>query len=119
VSALTYVFYSKAPGSRKKPRLRKSSKRNWRYRAWVRTLPSAVSGFRGCEAAHTGTDGGTATKSSDYSCIPLTPAEHLEYHRIGRSHFENCTGIDCAQVVKRLNDVWSRFSTARGKGEVR
>lgn len=40
--SLTYAYYGKAPGSRKKARVRKSSKRNWRYRAWIRTLPSAV-----------------------------------------------------------------------------
>ena len=49
-------------------------------------------------------------KASDYSCIPLTVEEHLEYHRIGRGEFERKYGISCSDVAKRLNEVWFRFS---------
>ncbi len=33
-----------------------------------------------CDPAHTGTDGGTAEKASDYSCVPLCRVCHDFYH---------------------------------------
>ena len=84
--------------------------RDWRYRAWVRTLPSAVSGRWPCEAAHTGSDGGMGMKSSDYSCVPLTFEEHREYHRIGRRAFERKHQISMASLVRDLNRVWFEFA---------
>lgn len=85
---------------------RKGPPRDARYRAWIRTLPSAVSGKMGCEACHTGSDGGMSQKASDYSCVPLTPAEHREYHRIGKRTFEHCYRIHFASLVRRLNRIW-------------
>lgn len=90
--------------SRRRPR--RGPARSWRYLAWIRTLDSCVSGQFGCEAAHTGSDGGMRQKASDYSTIPLTPAEHREYHRVGKAAFELAAGIDCREVVKKLNRVW-------------
>jgi len=111
MSELTYIYYRKGPGNRRAPKRRRTSvPRNWRYKAWIRTLPSAVSGYHGCEAAHTGSDGGAKLKASDYSCIPLTPREHSEYHQIGKESFERKYGICCADQVERLNGVWFRFS---------
>jgi len=111
MSELVYVYYSKGPGNRKPRKVRRTSvPRNWRYKAWVRTLPSAVSGYHGCEAAHTGSDGGARLKASDYSCIPLTAREHYEYHQIGKESFELKYGINCAAIVTRMNDRWFRFS---------
>jgi hypothetical protein len=79
--------------------------RNWRYRAWIRTLPSAVSGLTPCEAAHTGAHA-IGQKSSDYNSIPLTPEEHREYHAIGREAFELRYSLDIAALVERLNSCW-------------
>jgi hypothetical protein len=111
VRELTYVYWRKDPSARKKPKVRRTAAaRDYKYRAWVRSLPSAVSGYHGCEAAHTGSDVGTSTKASDYSCIPLTPAEHREYHSIGKLSFERKYGLSCAEVVDKLNQVWFRFS---------
>lgn len=45
-------------------------------------------------------------KASDYSCIPLTAAEHREYHQIGKRAFEAKYGLDCAALVAELNRVW-------------
>jgi len=73
-------------------------------------LPSAVSGSHACQAAHTGGDGGTGQKSSDYTCIPLTWPEHLEYHLVGRAQFERLHGIDCAQLVRALKHAWFAHS---------
>ena len=82
--------------------------RDLRYKAWIRSLPSPVSGQSGCEAAHTGTDGGMRQKASDYSRIPLTPEEHREYHAIGKKEFSERHGLDIDALVKRLNDLWDR-----------
>jgi hypothetical protein len=107
---LTYVYYRKGPGNRRAPKKRRTScPRDYRYKAWIRTLPSAVSGYHGCEAAHTGSDGGAKMKASDYSCIPLTALEHAEYHQIGKLSFERKYGIDCAAIVERCNGLWFRF----------
>ena len=91
-------------------RARRGPTRSWKYRAWIRTLPSVVSGKTGCEAAHTGSDGGMSQKASDYSCIPLTGEEHREYHRLGRERFEEVCGVDCKGVVKRLNHDWFAYA---------
>lgn len=80
--------------------------RNSLYRAWIRTLPSALSNRTPCEACHTGTDGGMSQKSSDYSCIPLTPAEHREYHQIGKPAFEHRHNLDCARLAGELRQAW-------------
>ncbi len=85
--------------------------RSWRYRAWIRSLPCAVCGIEPAgEAAHTGTDGGIAIKSSDFSCIPLCENHHRcgsgSYHRLGRAGFEKRWGLDIAELVKRLNRLW-------------
>lgn len=84
--------------------------RNWKYRAWIRTLPSCVSGRTGCEAAHTGADGGMRQKASDYSCVPLTPEEHREYHQIGKQAFERKHGVCFADEVYKLNQIWFQYS---------
>jgi hypothetical protein len=49
-------------------------------------------------------------KSSDYSCIPLTPEEHREYHRLGRPDFEGKYGIDCGAICRRLNHCWFAYA---------
>jgi hypothetical protein len=109
---LRFAVWGETEHPRRSPRRRsgRGPARNWKYRAWIRSLPSAVSGAEGCEAAHTGDDGGMAMKASDYSCIPLTPEEHREYHRVGRVAFELATGINCKALVKRLNHDWFAYS---------
>lgn len=110
---LRFAVWGETEHGRRSPRRRpagRGASRNWRYRAWIRTLPSAVSGAEGCEAAHTGDDGGMAMKASDYSCIPLTVEEHREYHRVGRAAFERRNGIDCRELTKRLNHDWFAYS---------
>lgn len=109
VRYLRFAILGETQHARRSARRRFSGRgpaRNWRYRAWIRSLPSAVSGGGGCEAAHTGDDGGMAQKASDYSCIPLTMEEHREYHRIGRAAFEKANGIDCRELTKRLARTW-------------
>lgn len=100
----------------RQPRRYRSGKgpaRNWRYREWIRSMACAacLSTYR-VEAAHTGSDGGTGLKSSDYSCIPLCRDCHTmtpeSYHRHtgGRDGFENCWHIKIVEIVSRLNAEW-------------
>jgi len=108
---------------RRRPRRRKFYRgpvRSKKYKAWIRTLPSAVSGRMGCEAAHVGHDGGMRQKASDTTCVPLTPAEHREYHQIGRKDFEKKYGIDLDLVAEALFQTWCSLQAARRarKGKV-
>jgi hypothetical protein len=85
----------------------------WKYRCWIRTLPSMISGIEGpglIEAAHTGLDAGMALKSSGYSCVPLTLEEHREYHQIGRKAMERKYGVSFADTAKELNRVWFTYA---------
>jgi hypothetical protein len=85
---------------------RKGPARDSDYLAFIRQQPSLVSGQYGCEAAHTGSDGGMSQKASDYSCVPLTPAEHREYHRIGKAAFGRKHGLDYDTCTRRLYAEW-------------
>ena len=85
--------------------------RDWKYRAWIRSLPCTSCGLEPAgEAAHTGSDGGMKQKASDYSCVPLCRDCHTlsphAYHRIGKSAFEVVSNVDLAKLVKRLNRLW-------------
>lgn len=101
----------------RKPPQRSSGRgpaRNWKYKTWIRSLPCvACGGTYDVEAAHTGADGGTSQKASDYSCIPLCSDCHTQapdsHHRdrqacerkIYRRH-----NTSVAQLVKSLNREW-------------
>lgn len=89
--------------------------RSSKYKAWVRSLPCAVCDTtRDVEAAHAGSDGGTAQKASDYSCIPLCPHCHTvgpdSYHRLGRSEFERRHGLCCRCIVRDLTRTWFKYA---------
>ena len=84
--------------------------RDWRYRAWIRTLPCAVCGIsQRIEACHTGPHG-LNQKASDYTCVPLCVAHHRTgpdaLDRIGRPQFEIRFQIDLLGLVRRLNRIW-------------
>lgn len=84
--------------------------RDWRYRAWIRTLPCLVCGRTGADAAHTGSDGGMSLKASDYSCVSLCREHHTmrsdSYHYLGRGAFERRHCLNLVQTVKVLNVQW-------------
>lgn len=96
---------------RKPPRSeRRGPTRDADYRAWIRTLPSLVSGQFGCECCHFGSNGGMSQKASDYTCGPLTPEEHREYHQIGKHAFATKYQIDCARRAAELRAAWQAHS---------
>ena len=98
---------AKRPG----PPRRTNALRDPEYLAWIRTLPSVISGRTPCDACHTGEDGGMATKASDASCVPMTRDEHQEYHRIGKRAFERLHGVRFAAIARALRRAWK----ARGR----
>lgn len=106
------------PCSRKPPKrasaLHSKPARNPRYRAWVKSLPSAVSGVAPpCDACHTGPHA-FGQKASDYTCIPLTRAEHDELHAVGQEEFGRRYGLNIKTLVRRLNRAW--FVGRRAEG---
>ena len=110
------VHGRKPPRSERRHSTGKGPARNWRYLAWIRTLPCAVCGLEGkglVEAAHTGTDGGMRLKASDYSCIPLCFDHHQgnpDAYHAGVRTFERIHRIDCRRLVDRLNHDWFVYS---------
>jgi hypothetical protein len=80
---------------------------------WIKTLPCAVCGRMGAEAAHTGPRG-LGQKSPDESCIPLCAEHHRTgrdaIHVLGPRRFEDVHGFVVVDLVKRLNEVWSVVS---------
>lgn len=100
--------YSGRPRPRRRRRMfRRGPTRDEKYKAWIRNQPSRISGRMGCEAAHVGHDGGTGQNASDTTCVSLTPAEHREYHCIGRKRFERKYRVDLDFEAERLFMEWS------------
>lgn len=116
---LAYMVHGRKSEAPRKPpaKARQSARRgpvrDPKYLAWIRTLPSIVSGRTPCDACHTGTDGGMSMKASDYSCVPMTRAEHEEYHRIGREAFARRYGLDFAGIAARLRAEWESGARRR------
>jgi hypothetical protein len=98
---------------RKPPQRAETSRgpaRDWRYRAWIRTLPCAVCGIQTrIEACHTGPRG-LGQKASDYTCVPLCAEHHRigkdAVDKIGNAQFEQRFAVDLAALVRRLNRIW-------------
>lgn len=90
--------------------------KNSAHLAWLRTLPSAVSGMEGCEVAHINyadkrygkPERGKSTRADDRWCLPLTSLEHRDgpdaQHRTGheRAWWER-HGIDATALA---SDLW-------------
>jgi hypothetical protein len=97
------------PAKRKGPARRETPLRDPDYKRWIRTLPSVVSGATGCDPAHTGSDGGARQKASDDSCVPLTRAEHEEYHALGREAFARRYGLDVPALCRQFRADYARL----------
>jgi len=100
--------------SRLAPRSKKNKKRprNIPYMLWIKTLPCAVCGWMGSEAAHTGPRG-LGQKSPDEQCIPLCPDHHR--HRkdaldvAGPRRFTTLHQIEIPRLVAQLNSIWGEL----------
>ena len=84
-----------------------------KHLAFIRTLPSILSGQMGCEAAHIRYGDPRhrkrktplARKPDDCFVIPLTPEEHRSQHSENERQWWAQKGIDPIQVALDLYDV--------------
>lgn len=78
--------------------------------AFIRTLPSVISGEYGCEACHVRYGDpryrkkhtGGQQKPDDAWCIPLTPAEHRDQHAHNEREWWEKQGIDPLHLCLKL-----------------
>jgi hypothetical protein len=112
---LYYQVHGEMP-ARRSPRRStgRGPARAWKYKAWIRTLGCCCCGTsEGIEAAHTGSDGGTAQKSSDYSCIPLctdchtaAPWSHHRDRQECERRIHMRTRMTVTKLTCMLNAMW-------------
>jgi len=109
---LHYAIHGEPAPRAPRRKARRGPARNWRYLAWIRTLPCAACGTTPAQAAHTGDDGGGSQKASDYSCVPLCHECHAEYDNGQESKglFEEASGVVMADLVRRLNHDWFAYA---------
>jgi hypothetical protein len=73
-------------------------------RAWVKSLPSVVSGEGPCVNVHVKA-GGTSYKADAEWIVPLTAAEHDELHK-GQQSFETKYRIDLRAAALNIEARW-------------
>lgn len=81
-----------------------------RHLAFIRTLPSVLSGAYGCEACHIRygdpmyrkSRTGKGRKPDDAWTVPLTPEEHREQHSMNEVQFWNRYRIDPLAIAHDL-----------------
>ncbi len=76
--------------------------RDKKYLAWVRTLPSAISGVPGTDAHHLIGHMTGGTKGSDLFTFPLTRVEHTKLHDNGYKSWEALYGSQWKFVAQTL-----------------
>lgn len=87
------------------------------YMAFIRSLPCAVTGQSGVEAAHVSyanpTYGhygrGKTQKAADLFALPLTSEEHRRQHSMNEREFWESTGINPHLLCLKLWGVWSNY----------
>lgn len=81
--------------------------------AFIRTLPSVISGREGCEACHIRYGDpvyrkkhtGMAQKPDDAWTLPLTPEEHRSQHAVNEREWWAEHGIDPLQIAQAIYAV--------------
>lgn len=84
-----------------------------KHLAFIRTLPSVVSGKLGCEAchiragspAHNKKATGKAQKPSDCWVLPLTPDEHRDQHSGSEMAFWTGYGVNPFDLADKLYQI--------------
>lgn len=88
--------------------------------AFIRKLPSVVSGEFGCEACHIRAGSplhrkkrtGMAQKPDDSWTLPLTPAEHRQQHSENELAFWRTHGVDPFELSTRLYEISGNYDAA-------
>lgn len=81
--------------------------------AWIRKLPSVISGAYGCEACHVRYGDpmyrkkrtGKGQKPDDCWTVPMTPEEHREQHSMNEVQFWNRHRIDPLAIARALYTI--------------
>lgn len=100
--------FSLDPSSKKTKRVEDPA-----HLAFIRKLPSVVSGGYGCEACHIRAGSalhrkkhtGGQQKPDDFWTLPLTPEEHREQHSGDELHYWRRHGIDPFDLAQKLYDL--------------
>jgi len=100
--------FSLDPSSKKTRRIEDPA-----HLAFIRKLPSVISGQYGCEACHIRTGSalhkkkwtGGAQKPDDAWTLPMTPAEHKAQHSENELGFYRRHGINPFDLAARLYEV--------------
>mgnify|MGYP001562691975 CR=1 FL=1 len=82
-------------------------KKRWeseKYRVWVKSLPSCISGIEPAGDCHhlKGHGFGGTVKAPDWAAIPLTREEHERFHSSGIRTWEEQYGSQFEHVVRTL-----------------
>jgi hypothetical protein len=88
--------------------------------AFIRRLPSVVSGSLGCEACHIRTGSalhrkkhtGMQQKPDDCWTLPLSPDEHRQQHSDNEMAFWRSHNIDPLELALKLYEVSGQFEAA-------
>lgn len=81
---------------------KKNPWRSKKYTDWVKSLPSCISGRPADDAHHIKSPGfGGSVKCSDVFTIPLTRAEHREFHAIGWGSWETKYNVNQLELALR------------------
>lgn len=80
------------------------------HKAWIRGLPSLISGRRDVEAAHISmrdasagkVSRGKSQKASDCWIVPLDRDLHREIHAVGEPEFAKRYGVDLVKIAAAL-----------------
>lgn len=88
--------------------------------AFIRKLPSVISGEYGCEACHIRAASavhrkkftGMGQKADDCWVLPLTPSEHKAQHSVNEMEFWRSHGIDPHELAARLYEVTGNTESA-------
>lgn len=88
--------------------------------AFIRKLPSVVSGLYGCEACHIRTGSalhkkkhtGMQQKPDDSWTLPLLPEEHRQQHSENEMAFWRSHNIDPFELALKLYEVSGQFDAA-------
>jgi len=97
--------FSLDPSDKKQSRIQDEA-----HLAFIRSLPSIISGAEQCEACHIRYGDpkhrkpktGKGRKPDDAWTVPMTPAEHRMQHSMNEVAFWDRTGIDPLEVAHQL-----------------
>ena len=78
--------------------------RDPKYLRYIKRQASVVSGFGGCDPAHTGPHA-VGQKSSDLDVIPLTRKEHDQFDADPRG-FALKHGLDIPNLIAQFNEMY-------------